>query len=176
MCRLLSDLYREILSKQEDNSVRIVTVGPLANIRDLLMSGPDEFSELSGKELIEKKVEKFVIMGGKFPEGDDEWNFNGNMPGVTRYVLENITVPVVFSGFEIGLIIHTGPRFHELDPGHPLYVGYMHFSKYASWMKDRTGKEGSLPMPPMTRQQFFMQYGWCWKVLGQGRKRLLCGR
>ena len=134
---LAVDLYREILSKQEDNSVRIVTVGPLANIRELLMSGPDEFSDLNGKELIEKKVEKFVIMGGQFPKGDDEWNFNGNMPGVTRYVLDNITVPVVFSGLEIGLIIHTGPRFHELDPGHPLFVGYMHFSKYASWMKDR---------------------------------------
>ncbi len=134
---LAVDLYREILSKQEDNSVRIVTVGPLANIKDLLMSGPDRHSDLTGKELIEKKVEKFVIMGGRFPFGDWEWNFSGDMPGVTRYVLENLTVPVVFSGYEIGLVIHTGPRLHELDPGHPLYVGYKHFSKYASWMQDR---------------------------------------
>jgi inosine-uridine nucleoside N-ribohydrolase len=124
-------------SKQEDNSVTIVTVGPLANIRDLLISGPDKYSNLNGKELIEKKVEKFVIMGGQFPSGKNEWNFNGNMPGVTRYVLENLTVPVVFSGFEIGVVIHTGPRFHELDPGHPLYAGYTHFSKHASWMQDR---------------------------------------
>ena len=140
---LAVDLYREILAKQDDNSVRIVTVGPLANIRDLLMSGPDEFSDLTGKELIEKKVEKFVIMGGRFPSGDWEWNFYGGMPGVTRYVLENLTVPVVFSGFEIGMVVHTGPRFHELDPGHPLYVGYMHFSRHASWMKDRY-REGKI--------------------------------
>ena len=134
---LAVDLYREILAENEDNSITIVTVGPLANIRDLLMSEPDQFSDLSGKELIEKKVKKFVIMGGRFPSGDWEWNFYGGMPGVTRYVLENLTVPVVFSGFEIGMVVHTGPRFHELDPGHPLYVGYKHFSKYASWMKDR---------------------------------------
>lgn len=134
---LAVDLYREILSKQEDNSVRIVTVGPLANIRNLLMSEPDHHSDLTGKELIEKKVEKFIIMGGRFPSGEWEWNFSGNMPGVTRYVLENLNVPIVFSGFEIGMVVHTGPRFHELDPGHPLYVGYMHFSKHASWMQDR---------------------------------------
>lgn len=134
---LAVDLYREILSKQDDNSVRIVTVGPLANIRDLMMSGPDQHSDLTGKELVEKKVEKFVIMGGRFPSGDWEWNFYGGMPGVTRYVLDNLTVPVVFSGYEIGLVVQTGTRFHELDPGHPLFVGYMHFSKYASWMQDR---------------------------------------
>lgn len=134
---LATDLYREILSKQKDHSVTIVTVGPLANIRDLLMSGPDQHSKLNGKELIEKKVDKFVIMGGHFPSGESEWNFNGDMPGVTRFVLGNLNVPVVFSGFEIGVKIGTRPRFHELDPGHPLYIGYMHFSKHASWMKNR---------------------------------------
>jgi inosine-uridine nucleoside N-ribohydrolase len=134
---LAVDLYRKILSEHDDNSITIVTVGPLKNIQDLLMSGPDRYSKLSGKELIEKKVEKFVIMGGRFPSGDWEWNFSGNMPGVTRYVLENLTVPVVFSGYEIGLVVHTGPRFHELDPDHPLFVGYMYFSKHAEWMQDR---------------------------------------
>ncbi len=134
---LAVDLYRKILSEQKDKSIRIVTVCPLSNIRDLLISGPDRYSNLTGKELIEKKVEKFVMMGGQFPKGDNEWNFKGNMTGVTRYVLENLTVPVVFSGFEVGVRIMTGERFHELDPGHPLYVGYKYFSKHASWMKDR---------------------------------------
>jgi hypothetical protein len=119
---LAVDLYRKILSEHDDNSITIVTVGPL-EYKDLLMSGPDKYSRLSGKELVEKKVEKFVIMGGQFPSGKNEWNFNGNMPGVTRYVLENLAVPVVFSGFEIGMAIHTGPRFHELDPGHPSLPG-----------------------------------------------------
>ena len=134
---LAVELYRKILSEQPGKSVTIVTVGPLANIRDLLMSGPDQYSGLTGKALIEEKVGKFVVMGGQFPTGDNEWNFNGDMPGVTRYVLENLTVPVVFSGFEIGVKIMTGERFHELDPGHPLYIGYKHFSEHASWMKDR---------------------------------------
>jgi iduronate 2-sulfatase len=140
---LAVDLYREILSKQEDNSVRIVTVGPLKNIKDLLMSGSDHHSDLTGKELTEKKVEKFVIMGGGFPESDIyEWNFDGRMPGVTTFVLENLTVPIVFSGYEVGMPILTGSRFNNIDPGHPLYTGYMHFSRYAPWVKDRF--EGSI--------------------------------
>jgi len=133
---LAVDLYRKILSEQEDNSVVIVTVGPLKNIEDLIKSGPDKYSPLSGNELINKKVKKFSVMGGSFPEGKNEWNFNGNMPGVTRFVLENLTVPIVFSGFEVGIKIKTGAEFNEIDKNHPLYVGFMHFSQHAPWMKE----------------------------------------
>lgn len=131
------DLYRKILSEQDDKSVTIVTVGPLKNIMDLIQSEPDKFSDLSGKELIEKKVKEFVIMGGHFPSGENEWNFNGNMPGVTRFVLENITVPVVFTGYEVGVAIQTGAVFEKLEKTHPLYLGFKHFSQNASWMKDQ---------------------------------------
>lgn len=133
---LAVDLYRKILSEQEDKSVVIVTVGPLKNIEDLIKSGPDKYSPLSGNDLINKKVKKFSIMGGHFPEGKNEWNFNGNMPGVTRFVLENLNVPVIFSGFELGNRIKTGAVFNDIDKNHPLFVGFMHFSQHASWMKD----------------------------------------
>ncbi len=134
---LAVDLYRKLLSEQDDKSVTIVTVGPLKNIMDLIQSEGDDYSSLNGKELIEKKVKEFVVMGGHFPEGENEWNFNGNMPGVTRFVLENLTVPVVFSGFEVGVAIKTGAVFEELGKTHPLYVGFKHFSQNASWMKER---------------------------------------
>ena len=135
--KLATDLYRETLAQQPDKSVTIVTVGPLKNIVDLLKSDADDYSSLNGKELIEKKVKQFVIMGGHFPEGENEWNFNGNMPGVTKYVLENLTVPVILSGFEVGVVIKTGSIFNKLSKDHPLYIGFMHFSEHAPWMKDR---------------------------------------
>lgn len=134
---LAVDLYRKLLSEQEDKSVTIVTVGPLKNIMDLIQSEPDKYSDLSGRELIASKVKEFVIMGGHFPSGENEWNFNGNMPGVTRFVLENITVPVVFTGYEVGVAIQTGAVFEKLKKDHPLYLGFKHFSQNASWMKDR---------------------------------------
>ena len=75
-------------------------------------------------------------MGGQFPSGDNEWNFDGDMPGVTKFVLENITVPVTFSGFEVGDSIKTGEVFNMLDEHHPLYIGFMHFSQNAPWIKE----------------------------------------
>jgi inosine-uridine nucleoside N-ribohydrolase len=131
---LAVDLYRKILAAQPDQSVVIITTGPLANIRNLIQSGPDQYSPLSGKELIEKKVKEFSIMGGKFPSGENEWNFNGDMPGVTKFVLENLIVPIVFSGYEIGVRIMTGPRLVEAGEASPLYVGYKYFSAHAPWM------------------------------------------
>jgi inosine-uridine nucleoside N-ribohydrolase len=77
---LAVDLYRNILSEQEDASVVIVTVGPLKNIEDLLKSRPDAYSDLPGKALIERKVKKFAIMGGHFPHGRNEWNLMAICP------------------------------------------------------------------------------------------------
>lgn len=132
-----TQLYRKILASAKDTSVTIVTVGPLLNIQRLLKSKPDNFSELNGSKLIEKKVKEFVIMGGHFPKGENEWNFNGNMPGVTKFVIENLKVPVVFSGFEVGVQIKTGAVFNEIDKDTPLYKGFMYFSEHAPWIKDQ---------------------------------------
>ena len=127
-------LYRKILSQSEDKSVTIITVGPLLNIKRLLDAAPDEYSSMNGIELINKKVKEFVIMGGNFPTSKDEWNFNGDMPGITKYVLERISLPITFSGAELGDTIRTGEVFNNLPKDSPLYLGFYHFSKYAPWM------------------------------------------
>jgi len=128
-------LYRKILAESPDKSIVIVTIGPLKNIENLLNSKSDSLSNLCGKDLIEKKVKEFVMMGGKYPEGDWEWNFEGGMPGVTKYVISNITVPITFSGYEVGVDIKTGEVFNKIDHNTPLYVGFMHFSENAPWIK-----------------------------------------
>ncbi len=128
-------LYRQLLSDSDDKSVVIVAVGPYMNIKKLIDSRADEFSALNGKELIEAKVKEFVLMGGQFPSGESEWNFNGNMPGVTKYVLENLEIPVTFLGFELGVSLKTGEVFNELPKDHPLYLGFYHFSENAPWIK-----------------------------------------
>lgn len=130
-----TNLYRKILSESEDNSITIIAVGPLANIKALLESKSDSYSPLSGKELVHSKVKEFVIMGGNFPTSKNEWNFDGNMKGVTKYVLENIDVPITFSGAELGTQIRTGQVFNTLPEKSPLHLGFMHFSRYAPWMK-----------------------------------------
>lgn len=129
------NLYRKILASADDSSITIIAVGPLLNIQRLIQSKPDSYSPLNGAELISKKVKEFSIMGGKFPKGKNEWNFNGNMPGVTKFVIENLDVPIVFSGFELGAQIKTGAIFNEIDKDTPLYQGFLYYSEHAPWIK-----------------------------------------
>ena len=132
-------LYRELLAQADDNSVTIVTVGPLANIQNLLQSPGDAISPLQGRDLVDQKVDTFVIMGGQFPDGRTEhgaeWNFDGNMPGVTQYVLSNIERPIVFSGYEIGAALKVGRELNDHPRQTPIYLGYKYFSEHAPWMK-----------------------------------------
>ena len=130
-------LYRKLLSQSGNQSITMVTVGPLGNIKALLNSEPDQYSELTGTELVHAKVKEFVIMGGGFPRSEDEWNFNGNEPGVTRYVLDNLSLPITFSGAELGAAIKTGEVFKNLAKDTPLYLGFYHFGQHAPWMKDQ---------------------------------------
>ncbi len=131
-----TELYRKILSENPDHSLTLVTVGPLKNILNVMESGPDQYSDLDGLSLMEKKISEMVIMGGQFPSGDNEWNFNGNMPGVTRKVLEGLDLPITFSGFEVGLVVKTGAFLNQEDPRSPLHVGFLHFSEHAPWIKN----------------------------------------
>ncbi len=129
------DLYRKILTGQEDKSVTLVILGPMLNIKRLLESKPDTWSELNGLALVQKKVKEAVIMGGQFPEGKGEWNFKSDGPGVTRFVVQNLNVPIVFSGFEVGEVIKTGEILNEMDKNTPLYQGFLFYSEHAPWMK-----------------------------------------
>lgn len=99
-------LYREILSAQPDESVTLVTVGFLTNISNLLQSRADEYSRLSGIELVQKKVVKLISMAGKFPEGS-EFNVNQD-PQASQLVVSQWPDTIIYSGFEIGEKVHSG--------------------------------------------------------------------
>ncbi len=101
-------MYRKILSEQPDNSVVICTIGFFTNLRDLLRSGADEYSDLSGKELVARKVKRLVSMAGLFPEGK-EFNVYCDVPA-SKVVAEEWPTEIIFSGFEIGNVVLTGKR------------------------------------------------------------------
>jgi inosine-uridine nucleoside N-ribohydrolase len=100
--------YRQILAKQPNGSVTIVTVGFLTNMANLLDSKPDQFSKLDGKALVKQKVKELVSMAGAFPKGHE---FNVHKDSIaSEKAFMNWPTPVIFSGFEIGKQIKTGPR------------------------------------------------------------------
>lgn len=103
-------LYRRILAKQRDHSVTIITVGFFTNLADLLASAPDQYSELSGKALVRKKVKRLVAMAASLPVGKTsgrEYNVYVDAKSAQR-VFEEWDTPVVLSPFEVGEKIHTG--------------------------------------------------------------------
>lgn len=107
-------VYRKVLAAQPDHSVTIVTVGFLTNLANLLKSPADEFSQLSGKALIEKKVKLLVSMAGRYPSGR-EFNIFKDAASA-KEALEHWPTRVIFSGYEIGKNIKTGiPLIHNKD-------------------------------------------------------------
>ena len=58
-------IYRKILSEAEDHSVKIVVTGFVSAIVSLMESEPDEYSDLTGLELIRQKVDSLYFMGTK---------------------------------------------------------------------------------------------------------------
>ena len=99
-------LYRQILSKQPDHSVTVITVGFLTNLADLLSSPADQYSNLSGKALAAKKIKQVVSMAGKFPAGREYNVFRDST--ASKIVFTNWPTPILMSGFEIGEQIHSG--------------------------------------------------------------------
>jgi hypothetical protein len=109
------DVYRQTLAAQPDGSVKIVSVGMLINLRNLLESPGDAASPLKGVDLVKQKVKQLVVMGGAYPDGH-EWNFSGFNAGPdTKYVIDNWPTPILFSGFEIGGAIVTSKKL-SIDP------------------------------------------------------------
>ncbi|MDD4514028.1 nucleoside hydrolase [Massilibacteroides sp.] len=106
-------VYRKILNQQPDTSVVVCTIGFLTNLKDLLNSGADEYSPLSGKELVSQKVKRLVSMAGLFPEGR-EFNIYCDTPS-SRFVLDHWPTEIVFSGFEIGDKVFTGKKLVQLN-------------------------------------------------------------
>ena len=111
-----SEIYRKVLASQPDKSVTIVTVGFTTNLAELLKTGNDDYSPLSGVELVKKKVKKWVAMAGRFPEGRE---FNVFIDSVSSsYVFEQWPTPILLSGFEIGAQIFTGGKLAQKNSQH----------------------------------------------------------
>jgi purine nucleosidase len=130
-------LYRRALASQEDNSVVIVTVGHLTNLKNLLLSAPDEHSPLYGFALVQRKVKLWSGMGGMYP-GGKEANFYRPHPESTVVCVNNWPTKVVFSGWELGRDIITGGesfrrKIAKDSPVRRAYELYNNFAGRHSW-------------------------------------------
>lgn len=109
------EFYTDFLSKANDDSVVLVTIGMLNNISDLLDSQP---------ELVRKKVHALIAMAGEFPGGGREYNIHMDA-AAAKNVFDNFPAPIICSGYEIGKKIITGyPKAPANADDNPVYECY----------------------------------------------------
>ncbi len=125
-------VLRETLSKQPDGAVTIVQVGFSTNLARLLDSPADEFSPLSGRDLVKQKVKLLSLMAGAFTNiGNDthykEYNVIKDIPLAQKLATQWPT-PMVWSGFEIGIAVpysaQSITRDYDYVAHHPLKEAY----------------------------------------------------
>ena len=125
-------LLRQILPVQPDHSVVIAQVGFSTNLARLLDTPPDDNCELSGVDLVKRKVRLLSMMAGDFRAnvGRDrfvEYNIKMDIPSGQKLV-QRWPTPIVFSGFEIGIAVPYPAVSIEQDYGyvahHPLAEAY----------------------------------------------------
>lgn len=130
-------LIRKTLAAQPDGSVVIVQIGFFTNLARLLDTPGDEFSPLTGKELVLKKVRYVSLMAGAFEGGEGryhqdsaEYNVGCDLPSARKMIADWPT-EMIFSGFEIGEEIHYPSASMKNDfeyvPNHPVKDGYAHY-------------------------------------------------
>lgn len=115
-------LLRKTLA--QNKNVRIVVIGMLNNIAELLKSQPDEISPLNGAELVGNSVKDMYVMGGNFKDLTySEWNISFATPSA-QYVAKHFPRPITYCGFEIGETVLTGSRLEEKAADNPVRFAY----------------------------------------------------
>jgi hypothetical protein len=121
-------LNRRLLSEQEYGGITYITIGHTKGLYQLLVSEPDDISPLNGRELIEKKVDRWVALGALNANNEGnyfvrDWNFffNETAP-YTGYLVENFPVPVYY--IDAGTNVMTGKSLKYTPPGNILRTVY----------------------------------------------------
>lgn len=146
-------VLRQILAAAEDDSITFVVTGNLASMARLVISSADDISPFTGRELIQKKIVRTVVMGGRFfeswpmpvfPNGSDngepvtwEWNIRYSNLGDVRNAIDMWPGELVLSSYEIGSYIKTmigyPARAPEDDPVARAYMLHNQGEGRCSW-------------------------------------------
>jgi inosine-uridine nucleoside N-ribohydrolase len=95
------EVLRKTLAGEEDGAVSMIQVGFSTNLARLLDSPPDQYSQLSGMDLVKKKVRLLTVMAGNFASDKPEYNVFTDIPAASK-VFTSWPTPIYFSGFEVG--------------------------------------------------------------------------
>jgi hypothetical protein len=124
-------LYRRLLAAQPDHSVSIVSLGFVSALSQLLESGGDEYSPLSGIELVRQKVKCAYVMGGVFGDAlEPDFNFSQAIEFSLKFFqLWPSDVDIILAPGEVGDAVEYTPEQVIADISwtdrHPIKQVYM---------------------------------------------------
>ena len=114
-----TDFYSDALKKADDNSVVVVTIGPLNTFCEILKAEP---------ELVNRKVYALVSMAGEYAVGKREYNITCDIASA-QYVFANFKNYMIMTGSEVGQHILTGfPDMQKPDITNPIQIAYNLFT------------------------------------------------
>ncbi|WP_228527619.1 nucleoside hydrolase [Pararhodonellum marinum] len=123
-----TDLNRRLLAEQEDNSITYVTIGHTQGLYDLLISEPDAYSALTGRELVQKKVKRWVALGALNAANEEghlvrDWNFffNGTS-SYTAYLIQHFPKEIYL--VDAGSKVLTGKGLQNTPAGNIVRTAY----------------------------------------------------
>ncbi len=124
-------VYRKALATQPDGSVTIISIGFLQNLADLMASGSDSHSSLSGTALIKRKVKHLVLMGGSYPRSEGDLYLSGGReidPPPAIRVIERWPTTIVFAPGNVCGGFTTGQTLASKTPrANPVRAAYTPF-------------------------------------------------
>jgi inosine-uridine preferring nucleoside hydrolase len=127
------NVYRRALSAQPDGSVVMISTGYLENLANLLKSPADSISPLGGRDLVARKVQRLVVMGGGYPSRSGETNLTG-YASAAQYVADNWPTKLVWSGYEVGDAVTTGQTISSVHPTwSPVRAAYEALIRPGNW-------------------------------------------
>ena len=121
-------LNRRLLASHDDHSITYVTIGHTVGLYELLVSEPDDISPLTGYELVNKKIKRWISMGGMYAFNETQefvhdWNLfrNGSAP-FSKYLIEHFPRPAYYS--DGGSNVMTGKSLKYTPPGNIVRTVY----------------------------------------------------
>lgn len=124
-------MYRRLLAASDDGSVTVISLGFATTLADLLSSGGDAISPLTGRELVARKAASLSIMAGSFPTATKparaEFNIVNDIDAAVL-LFDQWPTPIVCAPFELGRQVQFPGRImaEGLDwaEHHPVVDGY----------------------------------------------------
>ncbi len=119
-------VYRRVLSGQSDSAVTMIAVGQMNNLVDLLASPPDRHSDLSGRDLVQRKVATLFVMAPYFNERNEyqrAYNFVSS-PQAARELIAQWPTQIKFGEGNLGHRHFIGSRLRETPAGNPARLAF----------------------------------------------------